>query len=820
MLTSRNREHKILTWVLAELIPEPLSQGSVVRRQLRMLVITGLVGIAGFGVGALIQFFISAWAIGAVSATTSVVIATGLWSLRKGHPAVAGNILLYGALAGLVSLLVTGWTLHGPSVIVFPVLVMSASTFLSLKHYVVFVRITVLVSLALLFADLSGLVVDDLGLTMSMKAGYGVASLFSILVAHVIGRQTIESYRLEAEGRLQSERRFRLAVRGAGVGVWEWSADQERSDLSPELATMLGWPLDALQGVLPWEVVAAVLPPDEVGRFRAMLRRLVRTHQDVHGEFRLAGSRIGAWVAVDVTAEHSTSGALERMVGAVREITRERLEEQRKSQFIATMSHELRTPLNGILGMAELMNDRELPAQHARRLKIIRESGRHMLETISDVLDFARLEANALSVTVEEVDLRGLVAATLSMFAGTAQQRGLELDGWVETDVPETVPTDPVRLGQVLVNLVGNALKFTQVGGVHVHIRWQSDALWLSVQDTGIGIPEAKLREIFNPYEQLEGSTRRSREGQGLGLAISLRLTQLMGGALTCESEEGVGSVFTLRFPLDRAPRVVQPELEGVEVIVCDAQGTSTLTVVRALEEQGASVVLVTSGEALEELVARTPEDACHMIISVVGQGFERGVRTASSRCSDLRVVAILRADDKPVTWSDAELEYPVAQSEVVRVAQLVTGSGRYSLSAVPPPQSRRLAELCPLRILVAEDDLINREVMVGLLNREGYQVATAQDGAETVAVAESAPFDLILMDMHMPEVDGLDATLQIRASLQIAPQPTIVAYTADADATARQRFFEAGVDEVLLKPAGADAILKLLEDVYARQKR
>ncbi|WP_455903665.1 ATP-binding protein, partial [Microbacterium sp.] len=454
-------------------------------------------------------------------------------------------------------------------------------------------------------------------------------------------------------------------------------------------------------------------------------------------------------------------------------------------------------------------------------LRVIQDSGRHMLGTIDDVLDFARLEADALSLASTDVDIRRVVAATLSMFAPIAQKQELQLIGWTDPDVPDTITGDGGRLRQVLTNLIGNAVKFTRRGMIDVHVRREDRVLYLSVKDTGIGIPRAKQEKIFDPYEQVEPGTRQMGGGQGLGLAISRRLVRRMGGELQCESEINVGSTFTFHVPLADVDlvRVPKQHLRGLMVAVCGCGAPSSVIVAEALRQHGAQATIVTTGDD-DKPVEATALIGSVVIIAATSMGHDAAIVSAKQQNPKLRAIAINRLGDATPTWADAELDYPVSQRDVVRTVSRITKERTPTGSYVIPLSVGVFAVDHPLRILVADDDPVSLRVALGMLKREGYAADPAVGGAAAIAAAETGQYEVIFMDMRMPDVDGVDATRAIRASEAIEKQPYIIAFTADAVVKAQRAFHDAGVDAILTKPARLRDIRDTLSVAYTSLHR
>jgi two-component system sensor histidine kinase/response regulator len=505
-----------------------------------------------------------------------------------------------------------------------------------------------------------------------------------------------------------------------------------------------------------------------------------------------------------------------------------------KSQFLANMSHEIRTPMNGVIGAAELLGDTRLTPIQREYLQMISQSAEALLHLINDILDFSKIEAGRLELENVAFALRDELADTMQAFSGRATEKGLELACHVALDVPDGLKGDPHRLRQILVNLVGNAIRFTEQGEVVLDVRAETHGkdcvgLRFAVSDTGAGIEPDKQRMIFEAFSQGDTSYTRRFGGSGLGLSIASQLVQLMGGRLTVESEPGNGSVFHFTVPLSVSERPApdeqheQPQLHALPVLVVDDNSTNRRILEEMLRGWGMRPNSASGGEralALLRDAAAAGRPYRLVLLDTLMPGMD-GVSVASTialspelgKPAIIMLSSVHKSDigRRPSAMGVAHfLLKPVRQSELLETIFAVLGVTAAQEAPLPEP---RPSEVLPLKVLVAEDNAVNQRLAQRLLERRGHGSRVVGDGTEAVKALSEEDFDVVLMDVQMPNMDGFQATAAIRErEKDTGDHIPIIAMTAHAMRGDRERCLAAGMDGYVSKPLRSEEFYAAIE--------
>jgi PAS domain S-box-containing protein len=479
---------------------------------------------------------------------------------------------------------------------------------------------------------------------------------------------------------------------------------------------------------------------------------------------------------------------------------------QAKSDFLATMSHETRTPMNAVIGMTELLMDTALTPQQQDFVETIHTSGEALLTIINDILDFSKIEAGKLDLEERPLNLRTCIEGVLDLLAPKAREKGLELAYLMDAEVPAQILGDINRLRQILVNLVSNAVKFTETGEVTVSVvarrllssaEAASYAIRFAVKDTGIGIPSDRLNRLFQPFSQVDSSISRQHNGTGLGLVISQRLSELMGGRIWLDSEVGRGSTFYCSMVTKAAAGSREwnrSPLVGKRLLIVDDNHISRQNLAMQAQCWGMAVQMFASGA---EALQRSPEAYDLAIVDSQMPGMD-GLTLAAALRQDAPIILL-----QPIAGSGAEatatLSKPVKQSQFYNALINIFTKPEQLPEPVLSTQLK-LGEQFPLRILVAEDNMVNQKVLLKFLQRLGYSADLAANGIEVLAKVAQQTYDVILMDVQMPDMDGVAATQQICRNYP-HQRPRIIAVTASAMQGDREECLEAGMDDYLTKP-------------------
>lgn len=660
--------------------------------------------------------------------------------------------------------------------------------------------------------------------------------------------RVLKRVQTEIAAHSSAEQRYRTIFENAIEGIYQSSPEGHYLTANPALARIYGYetPEDLMASVTDISRQVYVSP----GRRQEFAAALEQDGQFTGFEsevYRRDGQII--WISESGHAVRHSDGTLLYYEGTVEDITRrkenERLvcEKQRadaasaaKSNFLARMSHEIRTPLNGVVGMLELLEGTPLSPQQSQYMRICHSSAQALLSVINDILDLSRIEAGKLALERIEFDLQEVVDDIVEMFGHRAESRGLTLLGLIDADVPQLVINDPERLRQILINLVNNAIKFTESGDVRVQVSVVSRSgeaieLRFAVADTGPGIPHERQAQLFEAFSQLDASTARTHGGSGLGLTICRDLVELMGGRLRVESQPGAGATFWFSIPCTISPRNAEDEppvcLQKTRILVVDDHEDNRRIVRDHLRWMGCEPELAPDAETAWSMLTSQDTGPGRFDLLLLDQhlpgmdGLTLATRIQSLWGAAAPPVVMLISWDRTQSQRELEARGIVASlSKPIRRSRLLdavlTGLKRRVATKASQASGRSRSEGGERenpRVLVLEDHEVNQIVVEELLNSLGYSAKICKNGVEGLAAAKSETFSIILADCQMPEMDGFEFTRRLRSWEQETgrSRTPVVALTASAVVGERERCLEAGMDDFLPKPVHRTNLLQVL---------
>ncbi len=553
---------------------------------------------------------------------------------------------------------------------------------------------------------------------------------------------------------------------------------------------------------------------------------------------RNQGGEVENFIAIenDITSRVETENQLRRAKAEADFASRA------KSEFLASMSHEIRTPMNGVIGMTSILMETSLNNEQRDFVNTIRTSGEALLTIINDILDFSKIESGKMELEKAPFELALCVEEALDLFAPTAAAKRLEIGYHVEPDVPPWIVGDVTRLRQIIVNLVNNAIKFTPSGSIAIQVRRiPLDAsmratpsgrmrLEITVQDTGIGIPPDRIDRLFKAFSQVDSSTTRKYGGTGLGLAICQRLCQLMNGDIRVESQPGQGSQFTVAIMTEVAQRPAEATplpFAGLElkdqIALCIEDNPITRARLKTLfDSLSASCIFANDPEAALQISAGLPKPPALVILDLPEFGSQLAV-DQTARIKSPRLVLFRLGQSLPPAPADglpfATLSKPIKTVSFFQALSLLSNKGAAGAVAQARPEDRPIAEEIPLNVLLAEDNAVNQKVALRFLERMGYNADAVGNGLEAVNAFQHRDYDLVLMDLQMPEMDGLEASRRIRRTLPADRQPKIIALTANAMQGDRELCLDAGMDDYISKPVKMHEIVAAIRRQFTKGK-
>jgi len=716
--------------------------------------------------------------------------------------------------------------------------------------------------------------VSELELQIRRKDGSILDGLFSgeIIGAHgnryflTVMIDITERKRIEEKFKQVSDR-FSLATRAGGVGTWDYDVSASRLDWDEQMYRLYGTRPERFDG--SYESWKTRMLPEDLQRSDEEFQKALRGEKDYDTEFRVrwpdgsvhtiralaivrrdaAGNPlhmigtnwdISAQTQSEVELKETNRYLEEANIRAKDLIVQAEAANAAKSEFLATMSHEIRTPMNGVIGMTGLLLDTELSPEQRQYAELVRTSGEALLYLINDILDFSKIESKKLELENIDFHLRVTIEDSVDLLAAKAHEKGLVLANIIDPGVPVHLRGDPGRIRQILINLADNAIKFTEAGSVTIHtslLREDDEraTVSFSISDTGIGIPIHKQALLFEPFTQMDSSTTRKYGGTGLGLSISKKLAELMGGTVGVKSESGKGSTFSFSAVFEKRPAGVFSSpppcinLSGLRVLVVDENEANRLVVGSLLASWGCQYELAMEGTTVTGIMEDAAQAGRPYSVALLEarvqdlDGLELGRRIKANeklRATRLFMMTPLMRQGDATRITNAGfsgyLNKPIRQSQLRD--RLALAAGCVDDAALLPPHSPAPASKTSekqrnkMRILLAEDNVTNQLVALKILEKYGYRVDAVADGKEVLDALSRLPYDLVLMDCQMPEMDGFEATRAIRKNEGTDKHIPVIAMTASALQGDREKCIEAGMDDYLSKPVEPAKLAAVVE--------
>ncbi|MEO7414602.1 MAG: PAS domain S-box protein [Opitutaceae bacterium] len=698
------------------------------------------------------------------------------------------------------------------------------------------------------------------------------------LVTRLIGRSLDITERKTIELRLHTlSERLQLATESGQIGIWDFDFAQKTLTWDERMLALYGFAAGEFDGAhSTWMQSVHV---EDRGRIEQLFRDALSGQKALDTTFRIVrrdGARrhIRACAYVqrdavenpvrivginwDVTDEHEAQEEIVRARDEAEKLNHQLKEAlgqaqrfaeeasaatQAKSEFLANMSHEIRTPLNGVIGMGGLLLGTDLTPEQREFADTIRSSGNSLLSLINDILDYTKIESGRLDLEQHPFDLRECVESALDVLSPRASEKNIDLLYWIEEDVPAAFSGDITRLRQVIVNLLSNAVKFTEQGEVFLQVRLgkgsgsESSRLHFAVRDTGIGIPKDRMDRLFKTFSQVDASTTRHFGGTGLGLAISKRIVDLMGGRIWLESAVGKGSTFQFEIEMAAvmAPTIAKPHLNGrvpalvgKRVLIVDDNATNCRILGLQMSAWGLLPHAVSSGaEALQLLAQGEPFDVGILDMQMPGMDGHQ-LAAEIRRTHDQAKLPLLLLTSLGNSRAPAELGFTACVGKPIKpsllfnlIGDAFAGHGDRRISAAESKAvPEAIASSGGLRILIAEDNLVNQRVALLMLKRLGYTADVANNGLEAIEALERQSYDLLLTDLQMPEMDGIQAAYEVYRRWPEGKRPRIVAMTANASAADRDQCSAAGMHGFIAKPVRLEDLRDAIDRLFAAQGR